>query len=290
MAIGAVTLWTLARIGLSGAAAVIWTPATEGGAFPIVGDWRVSLLGGPSSVVTWGLLAVALVGASLVAVGLWTRAAALATGQASIALFSLLPMAGGGHDRLLTNALWLLVLSPSDASLSLSTRLRTGRWIDPTPRPAIGRFLAILQICVVYTATSWAKLGAEWWPWGGLAAVYRSLLAPSWARYDLSWIAAFYPATQAMTAVTLLWEGTFWVVGAWLLLRRRWPRVARHDPRLLDIFVGVCVHGTLELAMNLGPFAWATLAFYPCLFRADEYAAFARAISSWAASDRRAPA
>jgi hypothetical protein len=120
--------------------------------------------------------------------------------------------------------------------------------------------------------------------------VYRSLLAPSWARWDLSWIAAFYPATQAMTAVALAWEGTFWGVGAWLLLRRRWPPVARYDPRLFYIFVGICVHGTLELAMNLGPFAWATLSFYPCLFRADEYAAFARAISSWAASGRRAPA
>jgi hypothetical protein len=85
-------------------------------------------------------------------------------------------------------------------------------------------------------------------------------------------VARLFPLTQAMTAVTMLWECGFPLVFGWMLARERWPAVRRYDVRLLFLVVGVVMHGTLELALNLGPFGWATTAFYFCFFDADEYA------------------
>ncbi|MFO0004418.1 MAG: HTTM domain-containing protein, partial [bacterium] len=92
------------------------------------------------------------------------------------------PFAGGGHDRLFTNALFLLLLSPAGATLSLDARRRTGSFVDPSPRPAWTRTLLVFQLCVVYLVTGVQKLGSEWFPWGGASAVYYALLTPSWAR------------------------------------------------------------------------------------------------------------
>lgn len=272
VAIGLVLAWTFGRIAITGVAAELWVPPSEGGIAPLVGDWRVALTGGPSGASTAALLALAIGGSLFVVAGLGTRVAALVAGQAAVALFSLLPATGGGHDRLLTNAMWLLVLAPSDASLSLACRLRTGHWTDPTPRPAVFRYLAVLQLCVVYTITGLQKLAPEWWPWGGLTAVYRSVLLPDWARWDMTWVAHVFPITQLATAITLFWEVSFCWVGLWLWRRWGW------DPRPAYVVVGIMLHAVLEVSMDLGPFAWATLAFYLCLYDADEYRALARRV------------
>ncbi|MEZ4241880.1 MAG: hypothetical protein R3F59_38165 [Myxococcota bacterium] len=197
--------------------------------------------------------------------GVWSRVAALVTGQALLALFSVAPATGGGHDRLLTIALWLLALSPAGASLSLPTRWRTGRWRDPTPRAAWPRRLLAFPLVVTYTVTGWQKLAPEWWPWGGLTAVYRSLLQPSWARFDLApWLGPLFPVTQAMTLVTIAWECSFPLLLAWWIARRRGGRFARWPVRGVLLGVGVAVHGTLWATSNLGPFPFITLAYYLC--------------------------
>ncbi|MEQ1571684.1 MAG: HTTM domain-containing protein, partial [Myxococcota bacterium] len=268
--IGLVTCWTLARIALSPVAGALFVPLDQGGVGPLVGDWRFGWLGGPRAETVAAVTAAAFASGALVAVGWWTRAAAFVAGQAICALMSLVPLSSGGHDWLLTNALWLLVLAPSDASWSLAARVRTGRWIDPTPRPAVVRQLVMLQLVVTYTVTGWQKLGPEWWPWGGLSAVYRALLQPHWWRSDLTWVADVYPVTQGMTAITLAWECGFPLVPLWMGLRHVSPKLARFDVRLVFLVVGLGVHATLEAALNLGPFAWVTLSFYPCFFSADE--------------------
>ena len=227
----------------------------------------------------WGTVA----GSAALAVGLGGRLTALLVLQGCIALFAINGAAGGGHDKLLTNALWLLVLAPSTATLSLDARLRTGSWVSDRPVAAWARYLAIVQICLVYGTTGIQKLGAEWMPWGGWSALYYSLLLPSWARFDMTWIAWVYPLTQAATAATWLWEATFP-----LLLVCFWHRATRTrggrlrqlsnrlDLRSAYVLMGVFVHVGIWATMNVGPFSWASLAYYLCLYHHDEWARLGR--------------
>jgi hypothetical protein len=276
IAIGSTLAWTLVRTIVTGAGSALFVPPEAGGMVPLEADWRFDLLGGPSAGAVAAVTAVALVGSALVTIGLGARPAALVTGQCCLALMSLVPESGGGHDRLYTNALWLLVLAPCDASWSVACRLRTGSWIDPTPRASIARWLAMLQLVMTYTVTGWQKLGAEWWPWGGLTAVYRSLLQPDWERTPLPWLGSAFPLTQLATVATIVFEGGFPVVPLWMWARHRHPRLRRYDARLVFFAMGVGMHAILEATLNLGPFAWVTMAFYLCFFDAAEYAAAAR--------------
>jgi hypothetical protein len=225
----------------------------------------------------------ALASAALLAVGLWGRLSALVALQSYIALTQLNHEAGGGDDLLLYNALWLLVLARSTATLSLSCRLRTGRWVSPEPVPAWPRYLAIYQLVLVYWATGMQKVGAGWVPGGDLSALYYILQQPSWVRWDLSWLAWVYPLTQLATLVTWLFE-----VGSPLLLLALWYRNTRERPgrlralfnrlnfRRLFVTVGVGLHVSLLVLMNVEPFSWATLAYYVCLFRPEEWEALGR--------------
>ena len=65
---------------------------------------------------------------TVLAIGAAGRVPALALLQMRLAMASLTIDLGGGYDRMLNNALWLLVLANSTATLSAACRARTGRW------------------------------------------------------------------------------------------------------------------------------------------------------------------
>ena len=69
----------------------------------------------------------------------------------------------------------------------------------------------------------------------------------------------------------MIWECTFPLVGIWLWARTRRPALRRYDLRVPYVIVGVVMHATLEVLMNLGPFAYATFAFYLCLLDEDDW-------------------
>jgi hypothetical protein len=280
MAVAAILAWDLVDIGLSGAYGLIWRDAAHGGLLAKLGSdapllW---LLGGPSPAVVDGIYAATLTGSAAMILGVGGRLATLVTLQGAMALFGLHTGSGGGHDRLITSALWLLFLSRSDATLSLTTRLRTGSWTSDELVPAWPRWLLVHQLAVMYVSAGVVKLGAEWWPHGGLVAVYRSLLDPAYARADWSlWAARLFPLTQLATLATVLFEATWWAVPLWMWLRatddrggrlRSWA--SRVDLRVVYLVIGVVLHGTLGLTLNLGPFSAITLAYYLNLFRPDE--------------------
>lgn len=287
IAVGLVVAGDLAVTWRSGALALLWTDVrhdadgyrrfSEGG---IVG-----LLGGATPEVVGGIAAVAGLAALVLAAGIAPRVAAFVALQGCIALFGLNPLAGGGHDRLATNALWLLVLADSARTLSLGCRLRTGTWTDPTPVPAWPRYLVVLQLVVTYTTTGIQKAAPEWFPLGDLRAVYHMLLVPGWARFDLAPVLGpLAPLTQVATAATWVWESTFWVVGLALLSRDRSPRgaLARWDLRGVYAIVGIAFHVGLAVLTNLGPFSAISLALYPCLWHPDEWRrAWARVAGAW---------
>jgi hypothetical protein len=235
---------------------------------------------------------VALASCVALVLGFGTRVASIVALVSTQALFTLVPPAGGGHDRMFSNALWILALSSAGSSLSLWCRLRTGKWTSDEPIPAWPRYVLVHQLVIIYIATGLSKVAAEWWPMGGYQAVYHTLLVPPWARGDWWPVAYVYPITQVATAITVPWEAGWWVVLAWLVVRdtqgdgRLRRAFLRFDLRVLWAAIGVVVHGSLWLFLNLGPFSAITLAWYVCLFHPDEIAALLRRIRDAVASVR----
>jgi len=257
---------------LSGAMAFLWFSQTEGGFKAEVSSshWLFAFLGGPTGANVELLWAVAWVSSIAIVLGIGTR------GFAAVALFSLQgllslqPASGGGHDRLMTIALVGLVLASSDATLSLWSRLRRGQWISDERVHAWPRYLGMWQLTVVYVFTGAAKANPNWLPPGRMDAVYQMLLLPTWSRGSWEhWIGPLYPLTQLGTVVTVLWEISWFVVPLALLWRASGRRL-RFDPRPLYLGLGLLVHGTLWVMVNLGPFTPITLSFYVLVYRPDE--------------------
>jgi hypothetical protein len=206
--------------------------------------------------------------------GLGGRAPIFILLQLWLAIIAIHPTTGGGHDRLFSNGLWLLVLGPSTATMSLDCRLRSGSWVDLTPVPAWTRYLLVLQLVLMYTVTGLAKQGPSWGAAEDYRALYYSLLLPSWQKMDLTWIAHVFPLTQLGTIVAWWWEASWGLVLLWFLMRARRPShpgVARYDVRALYVGVGLVTHGVLWFTMNLGPFSAITMAYYVVLWNHAEW-------------------
>ncbi len=237
----------------------------------------MAALGGCTPAVIDGLLAVGIVCAALLVVGLASPLAALGGQQVFLALSGINGHTVGSDDTLMTNILLLLVLSGSGATLSLSSRLRTGQWRSSARIPSWPRYLLIGQLVVLYTATGMQKVSAHWLPGGDLGALYYILQQPSWARYEMTWLAWIFPLTQLATLGTWLFE-----VGAPVLLLAMWARSTRTRPgrlrallnrldyRRLFFLCGMMMHLGIELMMQIGPFGFITLSIYPALWHPEE--------------------
>lgn len=271
VAVGLVLGKVLLAIVWLGVGEALFRRPEDGGMTSLSTSWRLDWLGGPTPAVVDGTLWTGIVACALLSLGVVPQLAAVVASQCFLALTALHGDAGGGHDKLITSGLFLLALSPCGASLSLPAAWR-GVWIDPTPRASWPRKLLMLQISVVYTFAGIAKAAPEWWPWGGLDAVYRSLLQPHWNEVDTTWVAHVYPLTQLATVLTIVFETGFFVVPVWAWWARwRWPALGRWDPRWFFLGLGVVMHATLEAFMDLGPFALISVAYYVTCFSSDEY-------------------
>lgn len=282
IAVGLVMVGTVLNMFVQGVIDVVWLNPDAGGYATVDGSyflWR--WLGGPTPDtvyrVTW---ATAFAGLAMT-LGLGGRLPILLTLQGAIALFELDPASGGGHDRLLTNALWLLFLADSTRTLSVDARLRTGAWRDPTPIPSWPRHLAILQLIIMYSTTGLQKVGAEWWPTGGYTAVWYVMNVPVWQRFDLGDLSGWFWLTRVATAWTMVFE-----IGALVLLLFYFARRFRPSSRLASpwirrffVLTGVGFHLSLWALLELGPFSPASLCFYLCLFHPDEMVKTSRASS-----------
>jgi hypothetical protein len=292
IACGLGVVGTVGSIVLHGLVPIIWLNRADGGYrnFEDV-PWLFKLLGGLRPETIWPVVAVALVAGLLLALGLGGRVPALLALQTYIALADINPQTGGSDDLLLANALWLLVLARSTATLSVDCRLRTGRWTSAAPVPAWPRYLAIYQLVLAYWATGMQKLGIHWTPLGDYSALYYVLQVPSWQRWDMTWLAWIYPLTQVATAVTWLWENS-----APLLLVALYYRRTREGPgwlralfnrlhfRTVWVLIGVGMHISLFVLMNVEPFNWVTLSYYVCLFRPEEWQAAWQRLRGWLGS------
>lgn len=272
-------LYTVGTVVWSGMVPVLWLDRAFGGYLELKRTWwLVDALGGPTPGVVWGLIAVATLACTTLLLGVASRFSAFVAGQTILALTWINGQAGGSYDDLTTNALWLLVLADSSATLSLPVRLRTGRWTSDAQVMAWPRYLVVGQIVVVYFSTVIQKLSAYWTPGGDFSALYYILQQPTWQRIDMRWVGHVYPLTQAATAGTWFWE-----LSAPLLLLALWYRDTRTRPgrlrawmnrvdfRALYAAFGVLLHLGIFAFMEVGPFTWITLSYYVTLWSPDEW-------------------
>lgn len=273
IAVALVLVYALLSMIAAGLVDVMWVDAAHGGLQTLsTRHWLVGLLGGRTATTAWTLVLGGLGLGVLLAVGLGGRLTALVALQAYYALTTAQGTLTGGYDTLVTNGLWLLVLAESTATLSLDCRLRTGRFTSDRPVPAWPRYLAILQIVVVYTTTGLHKLSPVWTPGGDCSALYWVFQEPTWRRFDMAWTAWAFPLTQLATALTWWWE-----VLAPLLLVVYWARhtaarggrvrrvLGRVDLRKAWAAVGIALHLGILLTLDVGPFSWISLSYYLCL-------------------------
>ncbi len=279
IACGLTVLGTLGTVVCHGLAPVIWLDAKDGG-YGTLGEppWLFHLLGGVTPVTLWAMIGVAAAAGLALTLGLAGRPSALVLLQSYLAISGINSDISGIDDVLIGNALWLLVLARSTATLSLACRLRTGSWTSGQRVPAWPRYLAIYQLVLVYCTTGLQKISIHWTPFGGYSALYYILQEPSWQRWDMSWLAWVYPLTQVATAVTWFWEVT-----APLLLLALWYRRTPDRPgriracfnrvnfRRWFVILGVLMHLSVWLFIGLGPFSWITLSFYCCLYHPAEW-------------------
>lgn len=288
-----VSIGATAANGLVGA---FWVDASFGGIRSLPPTWRYDLLGGATPTAAWTCVLAALGAGVALVVGIGARAAALIGGQALMALAAANPHARASYDGLLINSLWLLVLADSTATLSLRCRLRHGAWTSDALVGAWPRYLTIAQLGVLYLFTGLHKVSIYWTPAGGFSALYYIMQQPSWQLGSMHWLAWIYPVTQISTAVAWIFELSWplmWLALYFRLHPDRPGRVRRWFNRLrvrtIYAAVGASMHLGIAIAMDVGPFTYVTLAFYPCLFRPQELRAAWTAVSRRLRS-RRSPA
>jgi hypothetical protein len=236
-----------------------------GGYRGIIGTPGIRFFGGARPEVALGLLTAAAVAAVFMVVGLFGRLPVLVAAVTTHIVFIQNSDVSGGGDALLGNALFLLLLANCTQTLSLDARLRTGRFIDPTPIAAWPRKLVLVQLAIVYTVTGVQKLvSSAWTPLDGFSALYQILQSPQWARDPdlVVWTGGWLVLPAALLSiVTIVWEVFFFVV----LIDRSW--------RWLFAVTGVGMHIGILVLMEVGAFSWLSMSFYPAMF-APELAAF----------------
>jgi hypothetical protein len=230
----------------------------------------------PTALVVFLLVWGQMLAAVLLLVGLWTRLAALVCFVLQVTLYDRMDLFAFGGDNIFRVFLYLMVLSPAGAAWSLDARWR-GKGRSEVPRWP--RRLFLFQLTVVYVSTGLYKIGSTWSVLGGWRSLYLALNLPGIARWPGNWAAWVYPLTQVGTFISKWWEITFFLVPINLFLRR-YPNkpgrgrlrrlLARWDLRLLYVPLGVILHLSLTVLLDLGVFSVAMVSLYPCLFHPHE--------------------
>lgn len=288
MLVGFTVVVTVGSVMADGVLDLIWVDQAHGGYRVFRRPHTlVQWLGGATPEVMWSLAWATIAASVALILGVGGRVLPFVVLQLFLAV-DINGHAGGSYDLMIKNALWLCVLCPTTATLSVDAWIWRGRPWRGRPVPAWARALILIQLILVYWTTGLQKVSAHWVPVGEFSALYYILQQPTWQLYDMRWVAWLYPVTQVATAITWLWEVT---VPLWLLAhyyrgtrdRGGWlrERFIAWDVRSLYAAVGVFFHGALVLTMNVGPFPLISLAFYVAAWTEEEWRDMAREVAGW---------
>jgi hypothetical protein len=203
----------------------------------------------PGAVGAWALLAVLAAGALALAVGLYTRIAAVVVliGVISIERRNILVYNAG--DELIRILAFYLALAPAGAALSVDRRRREPErfWEFPARAPWALRLMQI-QVSVIYLSSVWEKLHGFTWRNG--TAVAYALELHDLHRFPLpAFMHTWAPAVALLTWGTLATE---FAIG--VLVWTRW--------RLPVLAAGALMHLGFSYAMRLGFFSTAVWTLY----------------------------
>jgi len=288
VAVGVVMVTMMLSAIRGGIVDLIWVDASEGGIRTIMpGFWLLELIGGATRRNLWALVCLTLLFGTAMTLGLGGRWSVL------LAIWSYRAVsssghANGGYDAMIFNGAWLLFLGQPSATLSLDARLRERSWVSDREVSAWPRYLLVLQLVVIYTATGLQKSSASWTFADDFSALYWFLQDPTWQRFDTTWSAFAYPLTQLATAI--VWH--FEVLAGLLLLvfhlratpeRSGWLRrwLDRVDGRKVFAAVGLGMHIGIAVLMDMGPFSWIAMAYYVNLWSPEEWGRFGSKMIQW---------
>jgi len=268
-----VAMWT------SGSADAMWVDIAHGGYRSVDEGW----FGFPFDATPGAIHAVmALTSAAAVflAFGIFTRVAAVIAWFGFSRLCDLNWQCGGSSDELLTNGLFLLMLSGCGETWSIDAWRRGG---EPATVPAWPRRLLVLQLVILYFMTALQKVSSSWIPFvGPMDALWYILQQPTWQRRDMRWLAPFFPLTQLATFTTWFFE----MFAPLLLLAMWYRRTPAMSGRVRALFnripfrnaylgLGLALHLGIWASLEVGPFLGGILALYAACFLPHEWRALA---------------
>lgn len=251
----------LFRIGF-GVMAILWLLSLAPGMSPFYGAgaavpseplpfgaWTLFTLVGGSPLI-WVLWLLGLVAAIALTVGYRTRAAAMVVFVIMVSLTRTAPNVFNSGDGLVRILAFYMMLMPAGSAVSVD-RWRSGQgdmWSFPRRAPWALRLVQI-QVSVVYLETVWEKTGGVLWRNG--TAVSYSLRVEDITRLPAPhFVADSVVLSELMTYGTLAIE-----VAVGVLV---WNKVAR--PWVL--WLGVLLHLSIELSLDIGFFSLAMLIAY----------------------------
>jgi len=158
-------------------------------------------------------------------------------------------MAIYGTDFLSHSVLFFLLWMPSGEVWSVDARRQVG---GPSWQARLSLRAFQIYLCIVYLASGLEKINGTQW-WSG-EAIWRSLMLPSLAQFDMAWIAAW-----PLLPRTLGW-GTLLVETAYPLFI--WPR----RTRLLWVALTVSLHVGIALFLGLWLFSLLMIVLTVCGF------------------------
>jgi len=277
-----VAMWT------SGSSDAMWVDIAHGGYRAVDLAW-LPLPGGATPGAVHAVMAMTGVAAVLLALGFYTRVAAVVAWFGFARLCDLNWQCGGSSDELLTNGLFLLMLSGCGEAWSIDAmrRARTGQPLRDVP--SWPRRLLVLQLVILYFTTALQKVSSSWIPLvGPMDALWYILQQPTWQKHDMRWLAPFFPVTQLATLVTWSFE-----MGAPLLLLAMWYRRTASRPGWLRarfnrlplrnayLGLGLALHLGIWASLEVGPFLGGILVLYAACLLPAEWRALATRISAW---------
>jgi hypothetical protein len=215
----------------------------------LVGPWRIDPLAWLPAPAAWlaVTLAVGVLSAACLALGLWTRTSALVVFVVLALLHHRNPLIWNGGDWLQRVLALLLVLSPAGEALSLDRVLARGRTPGPPPwRPPWPQRLIQVQVAVMYlTGGLWKLTGTRWLDG---TAVYYSARLVEFQRFPVPVLFEYQWTLELLTWGTI---GLELALGTLIWIPRlRYPLLV----------AGAVFHLGLEYAMNIPTFQLTALA------------------------------
>ena len=276
LAVSLIVILHISRIWEKGIYLWVWADDDYGGLRNLNGGF-LERFGGLTPENVQMVMAMTIVAALAMFLGIGTRIACVATALGYGYLADINGHAGGSYDELVKNTLYLLVLSGCGRALSLDERLR------PTDgmTTAWPRWLMIFQLVLMYWMTALQKVSSSWIPVAESDALFYILQQTTWQRFPLPLenLATIYPLTRLATFGVWTWEQSAPLLLLAYYFRETRDRPGRlrtlfnrYDFRSIYLLFGLGMHLGIEALMEVGPFSFASLTLYLACFHPEEWA------------------